>query len=93
MEIYRFSNLSFCYFKQFGHFANLEQFEIESHFSNFNQVEIDPSLLNWAGYGCFTTLGKILDCKKQSETSLFDNKLKNHSKNFHKLFSVIQSAG
>ena len=65
--------------EQFGHFANLEQFTIDSHFSNFRQVTIESSLLLCAGYGCFTSLGKTLGPKKQSEASLFDNKFKKHT--------------
>ena len=66
MEIYRFSNWS-----QFGHFANLQQFTIDSYFSNFKKVTIDPSLLRRAGYERFTSLGKILGSKKQSEDSIW----------------------
>ena len=33
LEIYRFSNWSFCYF---------EQFKVDIHFANFGQVRIDP---------------------------------------------------
>ena len=59
MEIYRFSNWPFSYFKQFRHFANfILQFTIDSHFFNFMHVTIDQSLLLWAGYGCFTEYGQ-----------------------------------
>ena len=34
LEIYRFSNWSFCYF---------EQFKVDIHFANFMQVRIDPN--------------------------------------------------
>ena len=63
----------FADFKQFGHFANSEQFKIDCHFSNFSQVTIDLSLLLWSGYGCFTSLGKTLGREKLSKVSLLDN--------------------
>ena len=67
---------------QIDHFDDFEYFKIDSQFADFGRVKIGFSsyfYLLWAGHSCFTSLGKMLDCKKQSKPSPFDKKLKNQA--------------
>ena len=62
---------------QTDHFANFEQFKIDSHFANFGQVWIDPTrvvLLTLRMSVILMSLSKT-GCEKQSKTSPFDKKI------------------
>ena len=53
-----FQTSHFDDFKQFGQFANLGQFTIDSNFSTFKQVTSDPSLLRRTDYGVLLVWAK-----------------------------------
>ena len=44
---------------QTSHFADFEQFKVDSYFANFEQVKIDPIrfLRLWTGHSYFTEFG------------------------------------
>ena len=64
---------------QTGHFADCEQFEIDSHIPDFEQVQIDP-LVYFYYFEQVTiillSLDKRLGRKNQSKPSLFDKRFK-----------------
>ena len=54
-----------------GHFADFEQFKIDSHFAHFVFTAYLFLLICLTDFGqvsCFTSLGKTLDCKKTVPT-------------------------
>ena len=66
---------------QKSHFADFEQFKIDSQFANLGQVKIDPNcqlLLLWAGHNYLLSLGNMLGHKKQSP-------LKSNFRNFNRI--------
>ena len=84
MSKFDVSNFSMTEYKDFqtGHFADSEQFKIDSHFVDFGQVNIDSICLYLLDLGSsfiWLDLGKMLGCKKQSKPSLIDKKFKNHA--------------
>ena len=86
LELYRFSNWSFCYF---------EEFKVDVYYANFGQVKTDYSLI-FTNFGQVTlillSLGKT--CReKQCKPSQFDKNSRTTPRIWQKLFSVIQSAG
>ena len=84
-EIYRFSNWSFCWLWAVQNW----------HFPNFGQAKMDTTSLFLLTLGrsvYLLTLGKILDCKKQSKPSLTKNSRTRH-RIWHKSFWMIQSGG
>ena len=81
LEIYRFSNWSFCYF---------EQFKVDTNFVNFGQVKIDPKwsfLLTLDRSQLFYWVWARHATKNNPKNSRTTHKI------WHKSFSMIQSVG
>ena len=80
---------------QTGYFADFEQFKVDNFFANFGQVRIDY-LFPFTDFGQVTvilpSLGKFC-CKNHSKPSPFDKNSRTTHRIWHKLFSMIQSAG
>ena len=93
LSIFDVSSFSIIDF-QTGHFANFEQFKIDSHFANFGKVNINPNCL------FLVTLDRLqlfywawvrLRLWKAIQTCLTKNSRTMH-RIWHKQFSTIQSA-
>ena len=48
-------------------------------------------LILWASHSCFTSLGKMLDCEKQSKPPMLDKSSGTTHRVWYKAFSMIQS--
>ena len=93
LSIFDVSSFSIIDF-QTGHFANFEQFKIDSHFANFGKVNINPNclfLLTLDRLQLFYWAWIRLRLWKAIQTCLTKNS-RTMQRIWHKQFSTIQSA-